>query len=73
MSFGEGSREYDGWVMTGIAAQQAMCGSMRYRDEATTLSATCHAASSELHGRNRPVRPRWVPDTGTDGRLQVVI
>jgi len=33
----------------GIAAQQAMCGSMRYHDAANTLPATCRAASSELH------------------------
>jgi hypothetical protein len=28
---------YGGWVMTGIAAQQAMCGSVRYRDAETTV------------------------------------
>jgi hypothetical protein len=46
MSVGEGSREFGGWVMTGIAALQAMCGSVRYRDEDTTVPATCRSASS---------------------------
>jgi hypothetical protein len=32
--------EYGGWVMTGTAAQQAMCGSVRYRDAETTIPAT---------------------------------
>jgi hypothetical protein len=27
------------WVMTGIAAQQAMCGSVHYRDPETTVPA----------------------------------
>jgi hypothetical protein len=42
-------RKYGGWVMTGIAAQQAMCGSVRYRDAETTVPATGHAACSELY------------------------
>jgi len=33
----------------GIAAQQAMCGLVHYRDAETTLPATCHAVSTELH------------------------
>jgi hypothetical protein len=33
--------------MTGIAAQQAMCGSVQ---KPLSLPATCSAASSELHG-----------------------
>jgi hypothetical protein len=33
----------------GIAALQAMCGSVRYREAETTVPATCRAASSELH------------------------
>ena len=51
-SLGARSVEYGGWVMTGmrgIAAQQAMCGSVRYRDAETTLSATFRAVSSQLH------------------------
>jgi hypothetical protein len=35
--------------MTGIAAQQAMCGSVRYRDGETNVSSTFPVASSELH------------------------
>jgi hypothetical protein len=50
MSLEARSDEYGGWVMTRIAAQQAMCGSVRYRDAETTVPATCRAASSELHG-----------------------
>jgi hypothetical protein len=33
----------------GIVAQQAMCGSVRYRDTETTVCTTCRVASSELH------------------------
>jgi hypothetical protein len=33
----------------GIAAQQAMCGSVHYRDAETTDPHTCRAASSEVH------------------------
>jgi len=32
-----------------------MCGSVRYRDAETTLPATCHAFSSELHRASIPV------------------
>jgi hypothetical protein len=35
-SLGARSEECGGCVMTGIAAQQAMCGSVRYRDAETT-------------------------------------
>jgi hypothetical protein len=35
--------------MAEIAAQQAMCGSVRYRDAETTVPATSHATSSKLH------------------------
>jgi hypothetical protein len=35
--------------MTGIAAQQAMCGWVRYRDAEATVPVTCRAGSSELH------------------------
>jgi hypothetical protein len=39
--------------MTGIAAQQAMCGLVRYREAGATVSATCLAASSaKLARRN---------------------
>jgi hypothetical protein len=31
------------------AAQQAMCGSVRYHNPETTVPATCHVASSEQH------------------------
>jgi hypothetical protein len=41
MPLGARSGEYGGWVMTGIAPQQAMCGSLRYRDAETTVPA-CH-------------------------------
>jgi hypothetical protein len=46
---------YTGLVITAmfsrgrIAAQQAMCGSVRYRDAETTVPATSRAASSEFH------------------------
>jgi hypothetical protein len=46
---------YAGLVITamfsrgGIAAQQAMCGLVRYRDAETTVPATCRAASSEFY------------------------
>jgi hypothetical protein len=33
----------------GIAAQQAMCGLMRYPVAETAVSANCRAASKELH------------------------
>jgi hypothetical protein len=36
-SLGARSGECDGWVMTGISAEQAMCGSVRYRDAETLL------------------------------------
>jgi hypothetical protein len=48
-SLGARSGEYGGWVMTGTAAQQAMCGSVRYRDAETTVPTICRAASSELY------------------------
>jgi hypothetical protein len=41
MSLGQRSEEYGGWVRTGIATEQAMCGSVRYRDAETTVPA-CH-------------------------------
>jgi hypothetical protein len=50
-SLGARSGEYGGWVMTGmflwlgIAAKQAMCGSVRYRDAETTVPATCRVPS----------------------------
>ena len=54
-SLGARSGDYGGWVMTRMlfsarnAAQQLMCGSVRYRGAETTLPATCRAISSELH------------------------
>jgi hypothetical protein len=41
--------------LAGGAAQQAMCGLVRYRDAETTLPATCRAVSSELHRTSIPV------------------
>jgi hypothetical protein len=38
-SLGARSGEYGGWVMTGTAAQQAMCGSVRYCDAVTIVPA----------------------------------
>jgi hypothetical protein len=32
-----------------VGAQQAMCGSVRYRDAEATVPVTCRPASSELH------------------------
>jgi hypothetical protein len=43
-SLGARSGEYGGWVMTGFASQQAMCGSVHYRDAETTVPA-CHLSS----------------------------
>jgi hypothetical protein len=40
--------ECSGWVMTGTATQQAMCGSVRYRDAETTVPTAFCDASSEL-------------------------
>jgi hypothetical protein len=66
-SLGARSGEHGGWVMTVIAAQQAMCGSVRYRDAETT--ATCHAASSELH---RPTSARLAPRNDQQHSAQAV-
>jgi len=48
----------------GTAAQQAMCGSVRYCNTETTLPATCRAVSSELHRASIPVitHPPYSPD-----------
>jgi hypothetical protein len=40
-SLGARSGGCGGWVMTGIAAQQAMCGLVRHRDTETSVPA-CH-------------------------------
>jgi hypothetical protein len=39
----------------GIAAQQAMCGLVRYRDAETTLPSTCRTVFSKLHRTSIPV------------------
>jgi hypothetical protein len=50
------SGEYGGWVMTGIATQQVVCGSVHYLNEETTVPATfpeLHCTTSaELAHRN---------------------
>ena len=54
----------------GIAAQQAMCGLVRYRDTETTLPATC-AVSTELHRTSIPVitQPPYSPDLASEWLL----
>jgi hypothetical protein len=46
-SLGARSKEYGCWMMTGIAAQQPVCGSVHYHDTESTAPATCCTASSE--------------------------
>jgi hypothetical protein len=51
-SLGARSGEYGGWLMTGTAAQQTMCGSVRYRDAETTVPA-CHLSRRFLRTASR--------------------
>jgi hypothetical protein len=51
-SLGARSGEHGGWVMTVIAAQQAMWGSVRYLDGETTVPA-CHLLRRYLRTASR--------------------
>ena len=47
--------QYEFFSRRGIAAQQAMCVPVRYRDAETTLPSTCRTVFSELHRTSIPV------------------